>query len=70
MTKTEVQEAVKLLADKNLVWSADFEAIREPLAELMTAVQSHKRCLGLDVAMIRALNQVAWALLDQQKETK
>lgn len=32
-----VNQAVGLLQDKNLVWSADFEAIREPLARWLNS---------------------------------
>lgn len=31
----ELEKAVKLLEDKNLVWSRDFDTIRVELAELM-----------------------------------
>lgn len=34
----EIKQAIKLLQDKNLVWSSDFETIRENLASLMQKI--------------------------------
>ncbi len=38
--KPRIQDAIKLLADNNLVWSSDFERIRPHLLELLTIVDS------------------------------
>lgn len=33
-----LHEALKLLKDDHLVWSEDFESVREPLAKLLTLI--------------------------------
>jgi hypothetical protein len=38
MTKLDVSIATNILRDENLVWSADMEAIRLPLADLIDAM--------------------------------
>ena len=38
MIEQELREAVALLRDENLVWSEDFEVIREPLAGLLAKI--------------------------------
>jgi hypothetical protein len=32
-------QALRLLRDESLVWSADFEAVRQPLADLLTLLE-------------------------------
>jgi hypothetical protein len=34
-----LSQAVRLLRDESLVWSADFEAVRRPLADLLTLLE-------------------------------
>ena len=38
MTKLDVSIATNILRDENLVWSADMDAIRLPLADLIVAM--------------------------------
>jgi hypothetical protein len=41
---TQIDKAIRLLRDDNLVWDEDFEAIRQPLANLLdTATQFEYR---------------------------
>jgi len=47
----ELEKAIKLLEDKNLVWSEDFDTIRLELTQLMrkaTDVEYHKLEAELD----------------------
>ena len=39
--KPTVANAAELLLDKNLVWSADFEAIREDLGQLLISIDRY-----------------------------
>ena len=54
----ELEKAIKLLEDKNLVWSEDFDTIRLELTQLMRKaadVEYHKLEAELD-ALAKAVN--------------
>lgn len=56
----ELEKAIKLLEDKNLVWSEDFDTIRLELAELMRKAaneQYHKLEAELDALARQVSNE-------------
>jgi hypothetical protein len=56
----ELEKAVKLLEDKNLVWSEDFDTIRLELTQLMRKaadVQYHKLEAELDALARQVTNE-------------
>jgi hypothetical protein len=56
----EIEKAVNLLEDKNLVWSQDFDTIRVELSELLRKaadVQYHKLEAELDALAKQITNE-------------
>lgn len=56
----ELEKAVKLLEDSNLVWSTDFDTVRLELAELMRKAaneQYHKLEAELDALARKVSNE-------------
>ena len=56
----ELEKAIKLLEDKNLVWSKDFDTIRLELTQLMRKaadVEYHKLEAELDALAKQVMNE-------------
>jgi hypothetical protein len=55
MTTNEIQEAVNLLRDENLIWSSDMNDIRRELAELLIVAQSNPMFRSFAVVLAHKL---------------
>lgn len=53
---SKIKQAIALLQDQNLIWSDDFETIREPLADYLIDLNTHGD--GADIALEPLLDKL------------